>query len=560
MLRKVRGVRSRLKDSFWGFGATFSNPNLRRVEVAWISTVLGQWAYYVALSVFAYKAGGATAVGIVGLIRTIPSAISAPLASVLSDRYPRQRIMFGATAGRTLVLAVSAAALAADVSAGFIYVAAGLITVLATANKPAQAALLPSLARTPQELTQANVAIGSFESIGLFLGPAIGGFLLAASDESVVFAVAAAATALSAVLIARVGAAEERAPRPERGVETFLGEISAGFRTVAQEGRVRLIVGLSAAQMLVAGAFNVLVVAAALDLLDLGEAGVGYLNSAVGIGGLVGTIVAVVLVGRERLASDFGIGILLWSVPIVLIGLWPQSVIAFGLLIVVGAGNTLLDVAGPTLLQRLVRDEVLGRVFGAFWSLLIIGFGAGMIAAPLLIELAGIRGALIATGALLPVVTALFWRSLAQMEVGAQAPPEAAELLRSVPIFAPLPPPAREYLAGTLTTMRLQPGEVVFRQGDSGDRYYLVGEGEVEVRVDGDVAATLGPGEGFGEIALLRDVPRTATVTAKTDVTLHALERDEFLAAVTGDPGSTEAANKLITSRLSSAGPEGARA
>jgi hypothetical protein len=320
-----------------------------------------------------------------------------------------------------------------------------------------------------------------------------------------------------------------------------------------------VIVGLSAAQMLVAGAFNVLIVAAALDLFDLGEAGVGLLNSAVGAGGLIGTIAALVLVSRGRLASDFGIGILLWSVPIVLIGLWPESIVAFGLLVAVGAGNTLLDVTGPTLLQRMVRDDVLGRVFGAFWGLLIVGYGIGMITAPLVIEFFGIRGALIATGALLPVLTGLFWRSLAKVETGLRPPSEVVELFRSVPIFAVLPATVLEYLAGKLTTVKREAGDVVFSQGDHGDRYYLVDQGEVEVSVDGRVASSLGRGEGFGEIALLRDVPRTATVKAKTDVTLHALERHDFLAAVTGDPGSTEAANKLITSRLSSAGPEAAR-
>jgi MFS family permease len=559
MLGKVTRARSRLSDSFRGLGAVFSNPNLRRLELAWISTVLWQWAYYVALSVFAYKEGGAAAVGLVGLIRTIPSAISAPFSAMLSDRYPRQYVMLGANVGRMLVLLASAAALYADAHPGFVYAGAGVMTILGTAIQPAQAALMPSLARTPQEPTHANVALGSFESVALFLGPAIGGFMLAASDESAVFVAAALGSALSAFLITRIRPEEAFERRIGRGAGRFLGEFSAGFRTVGSEPGVRLIVGLSAAQMLVAGAFNVLVVAAALDLLDLGESGVGFLNSALGVGGLVGTIAALVLVGRERLASDFGIGILLWSVPIVLIGIWPESVVAFALLIAVGAGTTLVDVSGPTLLQRMVRDEVLGRVFGAFWSLLILGFGIGMIAAPVLIELAGIRGALIATGALLPVLTALFWRSLSRIEVKAPAPSDAVELLRSIPIFAPLPPAVLEYLAGRLITVRQQAGEVVFRQGDSGDRYYIVGEGEVEVTVGGNVAATLGPGEGFGEIALLRDVPRTATVQARTDVTLYALERDDFLSAVTGDPGSTEAANKLITTRLGSAGPEVAR-
>lgn len=196
MLGKVTRARSRLSDSFRGLGAVFSNPNLRRLELAWISTVLWQWAYYVALSVFAYKEGGAAAVGLVGLIRTIPSAISAPFSAMLSDRYPRQYVMLGANVGRMLVLLASAAALYADAHPGFVYAGAGVMTILGTAIQPAQAALMPSLARTPQELTHANVALGSFESVALFLGPAIGGFMLAASDESAVFVAAALGSAL----------------------------------------------------------------------------------------------------------------------------------------------------------------------------------------------------------------------------------------------------------------------------------------------------------------------------------------------------------------------------
>jgi MFS family permease len=559
MLDKVSGLRSRLGEAIRPLGSVFANPNIRRVELAWIITILGQWAYYVALAVFAYKEGGAAAVGLVGLIRTIPAALSVPFSSMLADRYPRQYVLVAGNLGRMIVLLASAVGLYADVHVGFIYAAAAAMSVLATALKPAQASLLPTLARTPQELTAANVAFGSFESIGLFLGPAIGGFLLAATTESAVFAIASVASAWAALLVARIKPETAPAAREEQQPRRFLQEITEGFRTVGADSGLRVIVGLSAAQMLVAGAFSVLVVAAALDLFDLGEAGVGLLNSAVGAGGLVGTITALVLAGRGRLASDFGVGILLWSIPIALIGLWPESIVAFGLLIAVGAGNTLLDVTGPTLLQRMVRDEVLGRVFGAFWGLLIVGYGIGMIAAPVLIELLGIRGALIATGALLPVLTGLFWRSLAKVEVGLRPPSEIVELLRSVSIFAVLPAAVIEYLAGKLITVKQGAGEVIFRQGDHGDRYYLVDEGELQVSVDGMVASTLRRGDGFGEIALLRDIPRTATVTASTDVTLRALERHDFLEAVTGDPGSTEAANKLISSRLSPAGPEVAR-
>jgi MFS family permease len=558
MLRKVRALRSRLADSFATFGAVFKNANLRRLQLSWAATMLGQWIYFVALSVFAYKAGGAAAVGLVGLIRTIPSAIAAPFSSYLSDRFPRQRVMLVGQLGRVVVLSVSSAALLADVPAGYIYAAAGVMTILGEAMKPAKSALIPTLATTPQELTAANVAFRSIQAVALFTGPALGGILLAVTEEGVVFACAAVASVLAALAVVRI--------RPDAGLQKetrvrqgFFDELTAGFRTIRADRRLQILVTLSAVQFAVAGAFSVLVVAAAIDLLDLGESGVGLLNSAVGVGALLGTLVAIALLGRERLASDLGIGIFLWGIPIALIGVWPESVVAFGLLLFVGAGNTLIDVSGPTLLQRLVEDEVLARVFGALQSLLIIGYGVGMIGAPVLIELIGIRGALIVSGALLPLLTTLFWRSLAGIDPAARAPAQTIELVRSVPIFAPLPAAALEYLARNATTVRHSTGEVIFSQGAHGDRYYLIETGEVEVSVDSQSVGTLSRAEGFGEIALLRDVPRTATVTAKTDVTLLAIEREDFIAAVTGHPGSTEAADTVISARLGTAGPEFAR-
>jgi MFS family permease len=559
MLRNMSELRRRLSDSFATFLSVFRNANLRRVQVAWAATMLGQWAYYVALSVFAYKEGGAAAVGLVGLIRTVPSAVAAPFSSLLSDRYPRERVILAGQLGRMVVLGASAAALFADAPAGVIYAAAGLMTILGEAMKPAQAALLPSLATSPQELTAANVAFRSIQAIGLFVGPAIGGILLAFTEEGVVFATAAFASAAAALVVARIRQVPGAAVRAARARKGFFDELAAGFRTIGADGRLQILVTLSVVQFAVAGAFSVLVVAAALDLLDLGDSGVGLLNSAVGVGALLGTAVAIVLVGRERLATDFGIGIFLWGIPIALIGIWPESVVALGLLLVVGAGNTLIDVAGPTMLQRLVEDEVLARVFGALQSLLILGYGLGMIVAPLLIELLGIRGALIVSGALLPLLTTLFWRSLARIDPAAGVPEARLSLLRSVPIFAPLPQAAVEYLARVARSERRGPGEVIFSQGDAGDLYYLVESGEVEVSVDGRVVSTLGPGDGFGEIALLRDVPRTAAVRTTTEAALLAIEREDFIAAVTGHPGSTEAADAVIASRLGAAGPEFAR-
>jgi MFS family permease len=484
------------------------------------------------------------------LIRFLPAAVSAPFAAVLGDRFRRGLVMVGADVLRAVAMAAAAAAALGGAPAGVIYALAGFVSVVSTAFRPAQAALLPSLARTPEELTAANVASTTIESVGSFAGPALGGLLLAATSAGVVFAATAATFAWSAFLVLAVAS---EPPARDRGRGPGLREEAmAGFRTIAVEARLRLVVALYGAQTLVAGALNVLIVVAALDLLDLGKSGPGFLNSAVGVGGLAGAVVALALVGRRRLATDFGIGLLLWGVPIALIGVWPHEAPALALLAVLGVGNTLVDVAALTLLQRAAPDEVLARVFGVIESLLVAALGLGAILAPLLVSLFGIRGALIATGALLPVLTVFAWRRLVRIDSEVTVPERELALLRRLPMFAPLPASTLEHLARSLRPLRTNAGEEIVREGAPGDRFYVLSAGEVDVSVGDRPTAKLGPGDYFGEIALLREVPRTATVVARTNVELFSLDRDEFVAAVTGHPESREAADAVIGARLGS--------
>ncbi|MFN2470928.1 MAG: MFS transporter [Gaiellaceae bacterium] len=543
------GVGERLRESLGAFGAVVRNPNLRRVELAWAASNIGRWAYFVALAVFAYQQGGAAAVGLVALIRMLPSALVAPFTAILGDKYRRERVMLVASLGQAATIGAAGVVVLSDAPAWIVYMLAGLNTSIGTAFRPAQSAVLPSLARTPQELTAANVVASTVESAGIFIGPAIGGLLLAVSSTGIVFLATAGALLGAALLVARLQVPPaERRERPSS--EGRFREAFVGFGTILSSRPLRLLEALSAAQTLVAGAFNVLVVVSALELLDIGEAGVGLLNSAVGIGGLVGAVVAAALVGRGRLSGQFTVGLLLWGIPIALIGIFPSSAVALPLLVLVGVGNTIVDVAGLTLLQRAVPDNILARVFGADNSLAIGTLGLGAIIAPILIELIGVRGALVATGALLPVLTGLLFRGLAEIDAAAPRLERELALLRSLPIFAPLPAPVLEALAHQLVPVPESAGEVVFRQGDHGDRFYIVAEGDVDVSVDGRSAGVLGPGEGFGEIALLRDVPRTATVTARTDVVLYALERDQFVGAVTGHVESAQAADAIVAGRL----------
>jgi len=551
-----------LRESATAFRGVFANPDLRKLQLAWAAVIVGHWAYLVAVAVFAYAVGGAGAVGLLVVIRTVPAALVAPFAAVLADRYPRTRVMIGSNLLRGALVAAAGACVWADTPAELVYVIVGVAMLVGTPFRPALAALTPSVARTPAELTAANAVSSTLESIGYFVGPALAGILLAAATTELVFFLTALAFALSALVISRVHAPAETArARDETTRERagILSEALLGFRTVGGDARLRLLLGLFSAQTFVAGALTVLIVVMAFELLDMGESGVGWLNSAIGVGALLGSVAALSLAGMRRLGPPFLAGVLLWGVPLVLIGLWSEPALAIVLLAVVGAGNSLVDVAAFTLIQRAVPDDVLARVFGVIQFLWISTFGLGGILVVPLVEWLGADGALIVAGAFLPVLALLTGTRLLRLDAEAEAPGAELSLLRAIPIFAPLPGTPLEHLAARLVPLRLGPGEVVVRQGDSGDRFYVVVEGEVEISVDGQVVSELGPGGYFGEIALIRDLPRTATATARTPVVLYALEREDFLAAVTGHAPSERAAQEVASARLGSVAPTGAR-
>jgi MFS family permease len=544
-------LRRRLSESLRAFAAVFANADLRRVELAWGGSVVGQWGYEVALAVFAYRAGGATAVGLVALVRLLPAAVVAPFAALLGDRFHRRRIMVVADLARVCAMGGAAAAVFAGAPAAVVYALAVLTALASTAFGPAQSALLPSLARSPEELTAANATSTTLESIGFFLGPALGGLLLTVTSVGAVFAATAVLFLWSALVLSRISVDSRGDPSAE--VESIGREALAGFRAILGERRLRLVVGLYGAQTLVAGIMRVLVVVIALRILDLGPSGVGFLNSADGVGALAGVFVLLGVITTGRLAGVFGLGIVMWGVPLVVLGIWPSVPLALFCFGVVGVGNVLVDVAGLTLLQRTAPDKVRARVFGVFESVFLATIGIGAILAPLLMSAFGPRGALIAAGGGLTVVVLLFWRRLGTVDAPALVPESELALLRNIPIFAPLPPVTLEQLAANLSHVRVAAGSVVFREGDPGDRFYVVERGEVTVEPEGRPPVTLGRGHYFGEIALLRDVPRTATVRARTDAELWTLERDIFIAAVTGHAPSAEAADAVIATHLGAA-------
>ncbi len=548
------GTGRRLRDSLAAFGAVWRNANLRWLELAWTASIVGQYAFLVAVSVYAYGVGGEKAVGLVFLARLIPAALVAPFAGMLGDRYPRERVLFFTNVTRIVLVGTSAVGVLVDAGAWVVYGLAIAATIATTPFRSSQAALTPSLARTPEELTAANAVASGVESIAVFAGPALAGVLFGVASTGVVFLATAALIVVSSLFLLLIQIERVERPRRELDASTIVGERLAGFTTLAHDRSLALMMGLLTAQTAMFGALQVFIVVMALELLDLGDGGVGFLNAAIGIGAFVGAVAALALTGARRLSPAFLGGLVVTGLPLIAIGLWQEVAVAVVALALMGIGNAFVDVAGLTLVQRTVPDDVLARVFGVIQMLWLASMGIGAALAPALISWLGVDGALIATGAFLPALVVLAGATVARIDRSAVAPEtEELRVLVSVPIFAPLPGGSLEHLATRLVPLRVDAGTMVVREGDSGDRFYIVAEGQLDVSQDGAPLAALEVGDYFGEIALLRDTARTATVTAQTDTVLYALDREDFLAAVTGHPQSAEAAESVMSARL--AGP-----
>jgi MFS family permease len=548
----VNGLREKLADAGRSLREVFANPGLRRIQLAFAGSIVGDWAYAVGVALYAYDQGGPTAVGVLGVVRYVALAIVTPLASTLGDRYPRKLVMVASDVSRAVLVLGAAALIQEDGPAIVVYVLAIVTSICGSPFRSAQASLLPQLARDPGELAAANVASSTVESVGFFAGPALAGLLLAVANIPIVYVFNALTFVWSAALVLGVRSVtgeEEPSEGEDKPGESFLAEAAAGYRAILGNRDLRLLIGLYCAQTVVAGASLVFTVSIALDLLDIGKSGLGFLDATLGVGGLIGGFVALVLAQRGRLARDFGAGVFLWSAPLLLIAVSPTLAAAVAAMVLLGLANSVVDVNAFTILQRLTPEKVMSRVFGAMESAVIAGMALGALLMPLLIETIGIRWGLTVVGAGVSLVVLLAAHGLRRIDVVALAP-ASLELFRGVSLFAMLPEPVLERLAREAARVEAAPGQVFIREGDPGELFYVIESGTVEVTKDGRRLASLGPGDFVGEIALLRDVPRTASVTATSPCVLQALDRTQFIPAVTGHGGSLEAAEAAMATRL----------
>ena len=525
--------------------SVLGNADLRRVLMAYVGFNATEYAVWLAMLVYAYDQGGTTTAGLVSVVQLVPAAIFAPFAAVLGGRYRPARVLAAGYAVQATAMGLTAAVILTGAAPPLAYASAAIAATAVTITRPTQAVLTPSLAHTAEELTATNVVSGWVENGSVLVATAGTGVLLASVGPGTVFLVSAIVAVVSALLVVGVAG-----PAAAAGTdEGPLDEAVAGFRALAQHSGPRLIVGLLGLEMVIWGALDLLFVVLALDLLSAGSGWVGYFNAVFSAGGVAGAAGAVVLVGRRHMGPPILTALIVWGLTFAAIAGSATLAVAVVMLIVGGASRALFDIAARTLLQRISPADVLGRVFGVLEGTQMAAMAVGQLLVAGLVAAAGARAALAGVGVLIIAATVLLARRLTIIDRGARVPIVEISLLRSIPLFHHLPPPEVEGIAHALEPRDAADGEVIVRQGDIGDRYYAIAEGTVEIDHDGRHVATLGRSEGFGEIALLEDVPRTATATAVGPVRLQSLDKESFVTAVTGHAPSLSAAKDIVSGR-----------
>jgi hypothetical protein len=535
--------------------SVFRNRSLARVVAAYALFIGSEYAAWISVLVWAYGEGGSSAAGAIALAQLLPAAVAAPVVASLADRRSPGTVLVGGYVVQAAALAATAATAATGVPV-LVWLCAIAAATSVVTTRPAQAALLPAVVLRVEELGAANATLGWVEGTGIVVAGVMSGVVVGGHGASAGIAAAAALAAVAAVAAApaarvpRLGASGDSGPLRD--------ELRAGVAVVRTNGAPALILALQTAAWTVVGALDILFVVLAIRILRDGAGWVGYLNTAYGAGGLAAGLAAASFVGGRRLSLPIAGGAAVLAVALAILAAAPSTVAAVGLLACAGAGRVVFDVSTRTLMQRIVPADAIGRVFGMVEGLSMAGLAVGSIAVPGLVWAVGARGAVAAVAAILPAAALAGGRRLLLLDRTAHVPVVEIALLRSLPLFRWLPAPSLEASARALVPVELAVGDVLIQEGDANlDRFYALASGEVDVLRHDTHVATLGRGQGVGEMALLRSIPRTATVVARTPVLAYALERESFLVAVTGHAATATAADAVVDERLADLAAKG---
>jgi hypothetical protein len=529
------------------------NGGIRRIEIAWAVGIAADWGFLVALLIAAYAVGGAFGVALLGVLRMIPPAIVAPFADVPARRFRGDRALVAVNLVRAAAATATAAVLLSGGPPAVGFALAGVGATAGALVRPIQSALMPALARSPSELIGANVTTSLGEGAGGFVGPLVGGAIAVAAGPAAGCVVAAGAFVVAALVVVAIPFADEADARGGslRSTDTGLTglAVTRAVRALRADPQLGLLFTDLGAQVFVRGMLTTLIVVASNELLGMGDGGVGLLTAAIGLGGFIGALGALGLTRIVRIATTALVALAFWGLPIGVMGAWPLVPVALGAMVVTGVSNAVLDVCAFTILQRGIPTRDRMAVFGLLEGVVGFGVAIGGVAGSFAAEAFGPRGALGIAGTILPIMAVATWPWVMRIDGRKLVAEREAAVLRAIPLFTPLPLTAIDRLADAVRPVSYGPGDVLMRQGERGETYVAITSGAVDIETDGRHVATVGPGDGIGEIALLRDVPRTATATATTTVTGYELGCGDFLGAMAG-PASASAARATIEARL----------
>ena len=515
-----------------GLGLAAAPPGVGALTASFGLFSLSYATVTLALAIYGFGEAGALGAGLAGA-RVIPAAVAGIVGGRVAARAPPGLVLLGVTTSEVLLLSAVGAGVLAGAPFAVVLALAIVDAVVVMAYQPAQARLLPALVRTPSELTAAAATLSNVKGACQVAGALAGGVLIEAAG-------AAATFLLAALVVAVAGGVMVSVVRRVPGGEVPIGAGAADPPdppSLGIDSGVARVMAVSGIRSFVRGLWTTLTTIVALDLMGLGESGVGLLMAAAGLGVFMALPASGLLVGRHSLLAPLAAALVLCGAPLLLIAAVPELWFALGLLALWGLGAALADATVSSLLFRIVAGPEIARVVGAVESLKLALGGAGALAAPPLVGAFGVRGAIAFTGAVPFALLVAEWHGLRRVDAVAGRRVERLELLGSVPLFRALHVNALEQTAAAFIPVEVPAGVEVVRQDDpDARRFFLVEDGIADVLVDGWHVATLGPGSSFGEKALLRSVPRAATVRARTQLRLQALDRAHFLAAATSAP------------------------
>jgi hypothetical protein len=523
------------------------NGALSRLLLAYLVVIIAEYGQWVALLVYAYARGGASAAGLVAILQLIPSTLLAPLISAHLARIGVARLLSCAYAAATVTLGLCGAAILAHAPAAVVYAAAVAFSLSLGVSRPLHHVLMPLVVRHPDELTSANVATSWSEGAGTIVGPALAGLLISAKGPGLACA-ALAGLCLATPVLARVRPlrAAAEAPRADGG---GLYDLLAAARVIVSRPNTRALITFPVGAAAVEGAIDLLVVVLAVKILAVGSGAAGYLSAAFGAGGLLGAAVAVLLAGR-RLALPLAAAALTGGLALAALALASTVLVAVALLVIIGAARTVQSVAAQTLLQRSTPLDVIVCAFALVESARDAGMGFGAVMVPILIGLGGAKAAFVGIACFAPVAVLAAARRIGRIDAEASIPVVEMGMLRNMGIFSALPAAPLETLAREARYATVHPGTAIVSEGGEGDGYYAITHGSVRVTRGEREIRRMGSGEGFGEIALLYPVRRTATVTAVSETTVLCIGREAFLTAMHAHTAVSAAAEKIATGLL----------